>query len=133
MKKEKYKTIYQILIIIDDFADNPQFCRNSKLLHSLYIRGRHTMISTITASQVFKLISPIIRKNLTALYVFRLRNFSDLESWLEELSAIHDKKTLLNLYHMATDPDYGFLYIDLVATNKADMFYANLKNKLIPQ
>jgi hypothetical protein len=90
------------------------------------------MISTVTASQVYKLISPVIRKNITALYIFRLRNHNDLEAWVEELSAIYDKKTLLNLYHMATDPDYGFLYIDLVATNKRDMFYSALKQKLIP-
>jgi GTPase SAR1 family protein len=132
MKDNHYKTIYQIMIIIDDFADTPEFTRSSKLLHSLYIRGRHTMISTVTASQVYKLISPVIRKNITALYIFRLRNHNDLEAWVEELSAIYDKNILLNLYHMATEPDYGFLYIDLVATNKRDMFYLNLKQKLIP-
>ena len=62
MKEQKHKTIYQILIIIDDFADSPEFTRNSRLLHQLYIRGRHQMISTITATQVFKAISPIVRK-----------------------------------------------------------------------
>jgi hypothetical protein len=52
MKKHDHKSIYQILIVIDDFADSPQFTRQSKLLHALYIRGRHTVISTITATQV---------------------------------------------------------------------------------
>ena len=62
MKEHEHNTIFQILIIIDDFADSPDFTRNSKLLHQLYIRGRHQMISTITATQVFKAISPIVRK-----------------------------------------------------------------------
>ena len=54
--------MFQILICIDDFADDPSFTRNSKLLHQLYIRGRHQDISTITSTQVYKVISPIVRK-----------------------------------------------------------------------
>ena len=42
MKKEGKRKMFQILIIIDDFADNPQFSRSSKLLHALYTRGRHS-------------------------------------------------------------------------------------------
>jgi hypothetical protein len=91
------------------------------------------MISTITASQVYKMISPVIRKNITSLYVFRLRNQADLDSWIEELSAVYDKQILLDLYHMATDPAFVLLYINLVATDKKDMFYSSLKQKLIPQ
>jgi hypothetical protein len=30
MKKKKYKKLFQILIIIDDFADDPSFTRQSK-------------------------------------------------------------------------------------------------------
>ena len=74
MKKQDIKKIYQILIVIDDFADSPQFTRQSKLLRALYIRRRHTFISTITATQVFNALSPIIRKNITELYVYWLRN-----------------------------------------------------------
>ena len=47
MKKQEYKKLYNILIVIDDFADNPSFTRHSKLLRALYARGRHLMISTI--------------------------------------------------------------------------------------
>jgi hypothetical protein len=133
MKDNKMKKVYQILIIIDDFADDPSFTRNSKLLHSLYIRGRHTFISTVTATQVYKAIPPIIRKNITDLYIFRLRNYADMEAWLEEMAAIYDKKTLLQLYHMATDKPYGFLYIKVNAKKKEDMFYDSMASKLIPK
>ena len=81
MKDNKMKNIYQILIIIDDFADDPSFTRNSKLLHTLYIRGRHTFISTVTVTQVYKAISLVIRKNITDFYIFRLRNHADMEAW----------------------------------------------------
>ena len=77
-KEQKHKDLYQILICIDDFADSPDFTRKSQLLHQLYIRGRHYMISTITSTQVFKAISPIVRKSVTHLFVYRLRNYGDL-------------------------------------------------------
>ena len=131
MKKNTTGKIYQILIVIDDHADDPAFTRHSKLLHSLYIRGRHTFISTITATQVFNALSPIIRKNITELYVYRLRNNKDLESLIDELSALYDKKTLLELYNMATAEPHSFLYINLVAKDKKDMFMINLNQKMV--
>ena len=94
MKKHKYKTLYQILIVIDDFADEPSFTRQSKLLHQLYVGGRHNSISAITSTQKYNVIAPIVRINATQLYVFRLRNYKDLEAIVEELSAVTDKKTL---------------------------------------
>ena len=131
MKKQDHKNIYQILIVIDDFADSPAFTRQSKLLHALYIRGRHTFISTITATQVFNALSPIIRKNITELYVYRLRNYRDLETLIEELSALYPKKTLLELYNLATSEPHSFLYINLVAKDKKEMFYMNFDRKLM--
>lgn len=133
MKQNKMKKLYQILIVIDDFADDPHFTRHSKLLHSLYIRGRHIGISTITATQVYKAISSVIRKNITDLYVFRLRNHMDMEAWLDEVRAIKDKDVLVQLYKMATDEPHGFLYIKLTATSVKDMFYASLRKKPIPK
>ena len=131
MKSHDHKQIHQILVVIDDFADSPNFSRQSKLLHALYIRGRHVMISMITATQVFNALSPIIRKNITDLYVYRLRNYKDLESLIEELSAIEDKKTLLEMYKIATSEPYGFLYIHMVAKSKKDMFYINFDRKIV--
>ena len=68
------------------------------------------MISTITATQVYKGVSPVIRKNVTHLFIYRLRNYGDLESIVEEMSAIYDKKTLLQIYHEAIDEPYSFLF-----------------------
>ena len=131
-KEQKHKDLYQILICIDDFADSPDFTRKSQLLHQLYIRGRHYMISTITSTQVFKAISPIVRKNVTHLFVYRLRNYGDLEGIIEELSAIYDKKTLLQLYHEAVSEDFSFLYVNLMQKRKERMFMQNFTKYLIP-
>ena len=32
--KKEFKKLFQILIIIDDFTDDPSFTRHSKMLHS---------------------------------------------------------------------------------------------------
>ena len=129
-KKQGHDKVYQILIIVDDFADQPTFTRSDKLLHSLYTRGRHTFVSSITSTQVFNALSPIIRKNATELYIYRLRNYRDLESLIEELSALYDKKTLLELYNIATGEPHSFWYINLMAKNKKDMMYMNFDRKL---
>ena len=60
--------MYHILIVIDGFAGDTSFTRKSQLLHQLYIRGRHYMISTITSTQVDKQIPPLVRKNMTHLF-----------------------------------------------------------------
>lgn len=131
-KEQKHKDLYQILIVIDDFADDTNFTRKSTLLHQLYIRGRHYMISTITSTQVYKQISPIVRKNMTHLFIYRLRNYGDLEAIIEEMSAIYDKKTLLQMYHEAISEPYSFLYINLMQKDKSKMFMQRFDHYLLP-
>jgi hypothetical protein len=50
---------------------------------------------------------------------------------VEELSALYPKKTLLELYNIATSEPHSFLYINLVAKNKKDMFFMNYDRKLV--
>ena len=68
MKTKGYTKIFQILIIVDDFADDPSFSRHSKLLHALFTRGRHSMIPTIFSTQKYRAISNIIRVNATNMF-----------------------------------------------------------------
>ena len=108
-KEQKHKDLYQIFFLVDDFVDDTSCTRKSQLLHQLYIRGRHYMVSTITATQVYKAVSPVIRKNVTHLFIYRLRNYADLQAIIEEMSAAHDPKTLLQIYNEAIDEPYSFL------------------------
>ena len=82
-KKKNINIYIKFLTVIDDFADDTDFTRKSQLLHQLYIRGRHYMISTITSTQVYKQISPIVRNNMTHLFIYRLRNYNGLEPIVE--------------------------------------------------
>ena len=67
--KKDAKNLFHIFVVIDDMADNAKLCRNSQLLNSLYIRGRHNQISTITAVQKLRSLSTIIRVNTTDIYI----------------------------------------------------------------
>ena len=75
------------------------------------------MISTTTSTQVYKQISHIVRKNVTHLFIYRLRNYGDLESIVEELSAVYDK-TILQIYREAVDEPYSFLNVNLTSKDK---------------
>ena len=58
---------------------------------------------------------------------------ADLDAWIEEISAVYDKKTLLKLYRLATDEPFCFLYINLNSKDKINMFFKCLDKKLIPK
>jgi hypothetical protein len=119
-----------MLIIVDDFADDPSFSRHSKLLHSLFTRGRHSSISTIASTQKFTSVGQIIRVNATFLGVYRLRNQKDLDAFLDEVSGTVGRKELLEIYKLATKEPYSFLYINLVSPTINDMFYFNFNQKI---
>ena len=129
-KKHNHNKLFSVLIVVDDFADDVKFSRNSKLLHSLFTRGRHCQISTIVATQKFNALSPIIRVNASDLYVFRLRNYSDLQTFLDEVSAIASKDVILEMYNLAVDEPFSFLTVKLTSKNKNDIFMVRFDKKL---
>ena len=128
--KKDTKKLFQILIVIDDWADSPDFSRKSQLLHALFTRGRHSGISTIVSTQKFTALHPIIRVNATELYVFRLRNYKDLESFVEEVSALIDKKSLMEIYNLATTEPFSFLTVDLTAKKKDNIFMVKFDKRI---
>ena len=130
MKKKGHKKLYSILIVVDDFADSTEMSRHSKLLHSLYTRGRHNSISTITATQKFSALAPIIRVNATELYVYRLRNYKDLETFIEEVSAISEKKIILEIYNLATKEPYSFLFVNLRSKDRNNIFHIRFDKRI---
>ena len=88
------------------------------------------MISIITATQVYKVISPIVRKNVTDLIIFKLRNYADLEGIVKELAALTDKKIIHNIYKQATAEPYAFLYVNLTAKDINKMFWINFDKQI---
>ena len=123
LKDEKTKEMYNICIVIDDFIDDRRISNNSKALNSLFIRGRHSFISTICLIQKYISVSPMIRLNVSALMIFKLKNMKDLNALLDETSALINKKKLLEIYERAIEQKYNFLYINLMADNINEMFF----------
>tara|TARA_X000000368_G_C22968672_1_gene684396 strand:- start:79 stop:846 length:768 start_codon:yes stop_codon:yes gene_type:complete len=122
--KDKGKTkMFSCLYIIDDFLDDVKVSRNSPLIHQLFIRGRHSYISTIVSTQKYNGLAVVARINSCELYVFRLRSNKELETIIEETSALVDKQTLLKIYRKCTEEPYSFLYIKLNAPTRDQMFY----------
>ena len=124
--------MYSILIIVDDFADSVAFSRNSKLLHELFTRGRHAAISSITSVQRYRVLSPIIRVNATALIIFRLRNVKELDALTEENSALISRQRFREIYDEATGSPFGFLFINSVAKTVDEMFWSNFDRPIEP-
>ena len=105
------KKLYQVLIVIDDHADNPAVHRKTGdgILDTLFIRGRHYCISTWVSTQKLRLMSSAVRVNTMFYCVFRLRNQLELDALVEELSAMLPKDVLYGMYQEATREKYSFL------------------------
>jgi hypothetical protein len=127
LKEKKAKKRFNICIVVDDHADDPSVMhRAGGVLETLFVRARHFGVSSIISSQKLKLISPTVRVNLTALFVFRLRSNSDLmDGFVKEYSALIDAKALMAMYRRAVEKPYGFLYINLLAKDIEHMFYSS--------
>ena len=132
-KQKKLKKLFNVLIVIDDFSDNPAFSRRDTLLHSLFTRGRHAFISSVVSSHKFRAQNPIIRCNATCLIIFRLRSEQELLAIVEEISAVYPKDVIVNLIRYATTEPYSFLYVDLAARKPDEMFWLRFEKRLVPR
>ena len=133
------KELYGIAIIVDDFADDPRIMASragaaagGSMLNTLLVRGRHMQISTFMSVQKMRLAGSILHVNAQAMCIFRLRNRLELDAIIEELSAVYDKNTLMEMYELATREPYSFWYIHLAAKRREDMFYLRFEKRMIP-
>ena len=132
-KTKGMKKLYQILIILDDIADDPKITRQAKPVHELFVRGRHHCISTIASVQKYRVLAPLIRVNATDLIIFRLRSMHELNAIIEENSAVYGEKALEEMYNLATSEPFSFLYIKLSAKRPEEMFYIRFDSRLVPR
>jgi len=135
-KREKTSNkLFGICIVVDDFASEPCVMSSragGSSLNHLLVRGRHLAVSTVILTQKLRACGNLLRINLQALAVFRLRNRLELDAIIEELSAVYDKKTLMEMYKMATADRYSFMYVNLAASNVEDMFWLRFEQRMVP-
>ena len=126
------KPLPQILTIIDDFADRADIMHSaSNILTTLFIRGRHFGSSCWLSSQKLTAISTVARVNFRFILCWRLRNQKEIQALMEELSAIYPVKILHDMYEEATKEPHSFMYVDLVAKHKDDMFLVRFEQKMV--
>ena len=52
---------------------------------------------------------------------------------IEEVSAVYSPEALTRLYTYAADEPYSFLYIDLTAKKKDEMFHLRFERRVAPE
>ena len=132
-KGERVRAI-SVCLVVDDMADQQSILHatGNSILNSAFIRARHAFLSVWIASQRPNLTSSIIRTQMSALIIFRQRNRKDFEVFVDEFSAMVDKKTLIQMYDIATKDKYNFLYTNLMASDVDNMFFWNFDKGLVP-
>ena len=132
LKAKQQKKGFCILVLVDDFADQGDKVMHSSTnaLTSLFVRGRHTGCACWLLSQKTRVISLICRTNFCWMLIWRMRNAKELAAIIEELDALVDRQTLMEMYRMATADKHGFLYVNLL--NETDsMFYKGFEQRYV--
>ena len=130
-KKMKMTKLFSCLLIIDDWAEDRIFMRYSKILHGLYTKSRHFGLSVITASQKYNALATIVRVNTSSLYIFKLKNMKEIDTFVEEQSALVDKKKLYEIYNLAVnDQPYSFLFVKLRESDVNKIFMVRFEKEI---
>ena len=132
LKAKKQRKGFCICVLVDDFADAGERVMHSStnVLTSLFVRGRHTGCACWLLSQKTRVISLICRTNFCWMLIWRMRNAKELAAIIEELDALVDRATLMEMYRMATNDKHGFLYVNLL--NETDsMFYKGFDQRFV--
>ena len=108
---ESYNPENQNLVIFDDFASLSE--RELQPVCDMWIRGRHRSISSMFLTQSYKKLPKTARLQATMIVLFKGLNEADKKSvWADHVSSMPYKE-FDELYHVCTDPKFGFMVIDL--------------------
>lgn len=121
----KDKGVPHILLILDDLITQIPQSRQSSLV-KLFVSGRHRLISIWMTTQSYKHCPKAIRLNTTAQIVFKVNNI-ERQAMAEENQV--DSNLFLNLYEIATEEPYSFLYINNEKPIK-ERYYKNFEELL---
>lgn len=112
IKHKKKHPDKQYLIIFDDVIGDKEF-KNSDLMRTIAINGRHMNISAIVTSQKSTMGSTVIRTNADMTILYRPRSMNEIECLFKD-SCINgiSRKQFVRLIMNATDEKYSFLAIN---------------------
>ena len=124
--------------------DQVSFSKHNSMLNALYIRGRHFGVNVVSSSQKFNSLSTIIRVNSRQLYFFKMRNYKEIQTMVDELSALliknnfltdkqinNAKNTLLEIYDKATEEKFSFLFVNLMESDINRVFMIRFDKRIL--
>ena len=129
-KERKDRKMFQIALIIDDFADDRAAMHSPQLIEA-FVRGRHINMTTIVSVQKYRVLDNAIRVNCTHLCVFRLRSAAEREAVIEENDDVLGREGLEEAYRLAVnDEPYSFLFLRLVERDPRKFAYLRFERPL---
>ena len=144
-KKNEHPKLFSVLFLIDDFIDQASFAKHNNSLNALYIKARHYGVNIISSSQKYSGLSTTIRTNSRQLIFVKLRNYKEVESVLDELAGVlfskkamsdvkslHQAKQLLSeIYKVATEEPFSFLFVNLMQPDINTMFMVRFEKYIM--
>ena len=125
-RSDRSQELPSICLIADDVADQPEAVRQSNFVQA-FVKLRHMQISTALLSQKWKLLSPTIRINLTAILCWRLRDLREAEEVMHSLSGTYGFKQTWAIYKKCTEEPYSFMYYDALK----NAFYCRFEFRVV--
>jgi hypothetical protein len=104
------------LAIFDDWATEPD--KDQAIICQYYKMARKHNCSMFYLSQGYSEIPRFIRKQLTHLFLWRLRNKRDIGYVLKEQNPGYEDEVFEKMYMAATEPKYSFVLIDKLNPDK---------------
>ncbi len=116
----------QTLILIDDLLGG---YRNNKVLEIAFTRSRHWGCNIVILSQVLRGLSPVIRKNLTHVALWRLSKLEENSAY-DEFAGTGgtDPALFMKAFHLATAKPHGFLWMKMGSPPE---FYSSFTKRLV--
>jgi len=134
IKEQGRSKAASILMVLDDVLEGGSklLGYHAKALNKLAYNGRHSKISVILCSQVFRMVSNGVRSNCTMSIMFSPNNLSEVQKYLEEYVVRSDKhKVEPEMMNVFNDPDNRFQFITLIGKDCADAYGLNRSQRLI--
>ncbi len=119
------------LLYLDDWTDRPD-CMKAGIITQLFCRNRHYGLSVWVHSQKCTSLSLTCRVNNRWMLIWRLRSQKEIDTVLEEMSALNPVGVLREMYETAVgDAPYSWWYCNMSASEKADMFWVRFEESLV--
>lgn len=98
------------LMIFDDWAGDPD--KEQNIIGQHYKMGRKRHCNYLYLSQSYTHVPVFVRKQLTHLFVWKLRTAKDMGFVLQENNPGIDDHLFKNIYLEIVKPDYSFMMVD---------------------